>query len=201
MIRIVLAEDQKLLRGAMAKLLQMEDDLEVVAEAADGEEAIRVIEKWQPDVCLLDIEIPKLTGLEVAERIKKQRITSKIMIVTTFSRPGYLQKAMDIGVNGYLLKDDPIDELVGAIRKVMSGNRVISPDLAVTLFHKEENPLTEGEQTILQLIKQGKTTEEIASILFFTKGTVRNYVSSTIQKLEVETRHQAIQKAIEKGWI
>lgn len=201
MIRVVIAEDQQMLRGALTSLLKLEDDIEVVADVSDGQAAWDAIEKYQPDVCLLDIEIPFISGLEIAKKLKSTKSQSKIIIVTTFARPGYLQKAIDAQVEGYLLKDEPIDYLIEAIRKVMNGQHVISTNLAATLFLKQDNPLTDRETEVLKLAKEGWTTREIGKTLFLTNGTVRNYLSSAIQKLEVETRQQAIDKAHDKGWI
>ena len=201
MIRILIAEDQKMLCGALASLIQLEEDLDVVAQVHDGQTALTVIEQYQPEVCILDIEIPGMTGLEVAKKIREQEWSCKIIIVTTFARPGYLQQAMETRVDGYLLKDEPIDFLVEAIRKVVSGERVISSDLAAMLFFKETNPLTEREQEMLQMVKGGMSTRQVAKTLYLTSGTVRNYLSSAIQKLEVTSRHEAIKKAAEKGWI
>ncbi|MGN7401724.1 response regulator [Cytobacillus praedii] len=201
MIRVVIAEDQKMLRGALTSLLKLEDDIEVVAEAADGLAAWDAIMKYQPDVCLLDIEMPSMSGLEIAEKLKQVKNMTRVIIVTTFARPGYLQKAIDAQVDGYLLKDEPIDFLIEAIRSVKRGERVLSTDLAAALFLKEVNPLTEREMDVLRLAKEGMTTREIVSTLFLTDGTVRNYLSSAIQKLEVTTRQQAIEKAKNNGWI
>ncbi|WP_127592707.1 response regulator transcription factor [Paenibacillus lautus] len=201
MIRIVIAEDQKMLRGAFASLLNFEDDIEVVAEVPDGQQAWDAIRQHQPDVCLLDIEMPHISGLELAESIRQAGLPCKIMIVTTFARPGYLQKAMDAQVEGYLLKDEPIDFLIEAIRRVMKGERVVSTDLAAALFIKEENPLSEREIEMLRLTKEGMTTGEISKALFLTRGTVRNYLSSAIQKLEAESRQQAVAIAEDKGWL
>ncbi|MFK7691263.1 response regulator [Paenibacillus sp. HJGM_3] len=201
MIRILIAEDQKLLRGTLSALLSLEGDIEVVAEAENGQEAWEAIGHYEPDVCLLDIEIPFLSGLEIAEKLRQERSSSKIIIVTTFARPGFLQKAMELKVEGYLLKDEPIEFLIHSIRKVMAGERVVSTDLAAVLFLKEENPLTERETAVLRLSKQGLSTKEIAKQLFLTDGTVRNYLSIAIQKLGVETRQQATEKAHERGWI
>lgn len=200
-IRVVIAEDQKMLRGALTSLLKLEDDIEVVAEAADGLAAWDAIMEYQPDVCLLDIEMPSMSGLEIAEKLKQENHLSKVIIVTTFARPGYLQKAIDTQVDGYLLKDEPIDFLIEAIRSVKKGERVLSTDLAAALFLKEVNPLTEREMDVLLLAKKGMTTREIVKALYLTDGTVRNYLSSAIQKLEVTTRQQAIEKAKNKGWI
>ncbi|MED3572888.1 response regulator transcription factor [Cytobacillus praedii] len=201
MIRVVIAEDQKMLCGALTSLLKLEDDIDVVAEAADGLEAWDAIMKYQPDVCLLDIEMPSMSGLEIAEKLKKVKNMTRVIIVTTFARPGYLQKAIDAQVDGYLLKDEPIDFLIEAIRSVKKGERVLSTDLAAALFLKDVNPLTEREMDVLRLAKEGMTTREIVSALFLTDGTVRNYLSSAIQKLEVTTRQQAIEKAKNNGWI
>ncbi|WP_169084103.1 response regulator [Paenibacillus sp. PL91] len=201
MIRVVIAEDQKLLRGTLSALLSMEEDIEVVAEAENGQTAWEAIAHYEPDVCLLDIEIPFLSGLEIAEKLRQEGRSSKIIIVTTFARPGFLQKAMELKVEGYLLKDEPIEFLIDSIRKVMAGDRVISTDLAAVLFLKEENPLTERETAVLRLSKQGLSTKEMAKQLFLTDGTVRNYLSIAIQKLGVETRQQATEKAHERGWI
>ncbi|KKX55091.1 response regulator transcription factor [Brevibacillus borstelensis] len=201
MIRVVIAEDQQMLRGAFASLLKFETDIEVLAEASDGKQAWEAIQKHQPDVCVLDIEMPLISGLELAELIRRANLPCKIMIVTTFARPGYLKKAIDAQVDGYLLKDEPIDFLIESIRKVMKGERVVSTDLAATLFMKEENPLSEREIEMLRLTKIGMTTDDISKALYLTKGTVRNYLSSAIQKLQAESRQQAVQIADEKGWL
>lgn len=190
-----------MLRGALKSLLQLEDDMELAAEASNGREALEAIEACRPDICILDIVIPEMTGLEVAEAVRRRGLGCKIMIVTMFAKPGYLQKAMDLQVEGFLLKDDPIDTLIEAIRKVMNGERVVSPGLAAALFMREDNPLTERERAVLRLAKDGKSTSEIARTLFLTEGTVRNYLSSSIQKMEVESRQHAVQKAEEKGWL
>jgi len=201
MIRVLLAEDQQMLRGALTSLLSFEPDIEVIAEVSDGQKAWDYIQQELPDVCLVDIEMPNLSGLELAEKIKEAHLPCKVMIVTTFARPGYLQKAMDCEVHGYLLKDEPIDYLIATIRKIMQGEKVVSKDLAATLFMKEHNPLNEREIAVLQLVKEGLTTQEISKQLFLTKGTIRNYLSSSIQKLQVESRQQAAQVASEKGWL
>lgn len=201
MIRVLLAEDQQMLRGALTSLLSFEPDIEVIAEVSDGQKAWDYIQQELPDVCLVDIEMPNLSGLELAEKIKEAHLPCKVMIVTTFARPGYLQKAMDCEVHGYLLKDEPIDYLIATIRKIMQGEKVVSKDLAATLFMKEQNPLNEREIAVLQLVKEGLTTHEISKQLYLTKGTIRNYLSTSIQKLQVESRQQAAQVASEKGWL
>ncbi|MFL1996031.1 response regulator transcription factor [Lysinibacillus irui] len=201
MIRVLLAEDQQMLRGALTSLLSFEPDIEVIAEVSDGQKAWDYIQQELPDVCVVDIEMPHLSGLELAEKIKQANLPCKVMIVTTFARPGYLQKAMDCEVHGYLLKDEPIDYLIATIRKIMQGEKVVSKDLAATLFMKEHNPLNEREIAVLQLVQDGLTTNEISKRLFLTKGTIRNYLSTSIQKLQVESRQQAAQVAREKGWL
>ncbi|MFJ7699698.1 response regulator transcription factor [Lysinibacillus fusiformis] len=201
MIRILLAEDQQMLRGALTSLLSFEPDIEVIAEVSDGQKAWDYIQQELPDICLVDIEMPHLSGLELAEKIKEANLPCKVMIVTTFARPGYLQKAMDCEVHGYLLKDEPIDYLIATIRKIMLGEKVVSKDLAATLFMKVQNPLNEREIAVLQLVKEGLTTHEISKQLFLTKGTIRNYLSTSIQKLQVESRQQAAQIASDKGWL
>ncbi|SMG36569.1 response regulator transcription factor [Paenibacillus aquistagni] len=201
MIRVVIAEDQQMLRGAFASLLKFEDDIEVLAEVADGEQAWEAIQQHKPDVCVVDIEMPHMSGLALAMQIRDAGLPCKIVIVTTFARPGYLQKAMNAHVNAYLLKDEPIDYLIESIRRVMSGERVISTDLAAVLFMNNENPLSEREAEMLRLTKEGMTTSEISKALFLTIGTVRNYLSSAIQKLDAESRQQAAAIAEEKGWL
>lgn len=201
MIRVVIAEDQKLLRGALISLLSLEDDIEVVAEAENGFSALEEIRRHKPDICLLDIELPGLSGLEVAKTLKQERFSTKIIILTTFGRPGFIRKAMDLKVEGYLLKDEPIDVVVESIRKVAAGERAVSTDLAAALFMMENNPLTEREAEVLKLSRAGLTTKEIAKTLHLTEGTVRNYLSLAIQKLGVETRQQATEEAYERGWI
>lgn len=201
MIKVLIAEDQQMLRGAMVSLLKLEKDIEVVAEVSDGIEAQKAIEVHNPHICIMDIEMPNMTGIELAECIKKEQKDIKIIIVTTFARPGYLQRAKEAGIEGYLLKDEPIDCLIESIRKVMKGESVISPELASAIFRQEANPMTERETEILRLASTGLTTDDIVRRLFLTKGTVRNYLSSAIQKLGVSTRQQAIEKAKGKGWL
>ena len=201
MIRILIAEDQQMVRSAFTSLLQFEEDIDVIAAVSDGEIAYDSIRKLVPDVCILDIEMPYLSGLEVARKVRENQLPCKIIIVTTFARPGYLQKAMDVQVEGYLLKDEPIDFLIQSIRRVMKGERVISTELGAVLFMQEKNPLSEREADVLRLTNDGLTTYGISKTLFLTKGTVRNYISSAIQKLEAESRSEAVQIALKKGWI
>ncbi|NQX65342.1 response regulator transcription factor [Paenibacillus alba] len=199
-MRVVVAEDQGMLRGALSALLDLEDDIEVVGQAANGEQALEMIQALQPDLCIMDIEMPKLTGLDVADKIKEAKMTCRVVILTTFSRSGYFQRAMKAGVHGYLLKDAPIQELSEALRKVESGGRAISPELALQ-FWEAENPLTSREQDILKLIAQGLSAGEMAKQLFLSSGTIRNYVSEILQKLDAKNRIDAIAIAEKNGWL
>ncbi|NKI23799.1 response regulator transcription factor [Paenibacillus dendritiformis] len=201
MIRIVIAEDQRLLRGALASLLDLEDDIEVVGQAGDGDEALALIARLEPDVCLMDIEMPAKSGLDVAEELKRRRLNSRVIILTTFARPGYFERAVKSGIQGYLLKDEPSERLAEAIRNVMRGEREISPELAFAVIREEDNPLTEREREILKLAAEGRTANEIASALYLSYGTVRNYLSSIMSKLEARTRIEAIEIARSKGWL
>ncbi|MEK3688510.1 response regulator transcription factor [Paenibacillus sp. FSL R10-2736] len=200
MISIVIAEDQRLLRGAMASLLDLEDDIEVAGEAGDGAEALALIERLQPDVCLMDIEMPLMSGLEVAEILKSRGCATKIIILTTFARPGYFERGVKAGILGYLLKDEPVDKLAEAIRRVMGGHREVSPELVFGSL-REENPLSEREREILKLAGAGRSAGEIASALHLSYGTVRNYISEILGKLEVKSRIEAVRLAEEKGWM
>ncbi|WP_133581219.1 response regulator transcription factor [Aureibacillus halotolerans] len=201
MKRIVVAEDQQLLRGALTALLQLEDDMCVVGETDNGIEGLEMITALTPDICVLDIEMPRMSGLEVAEQIRKNKLPTKIIIVTTFMKQGYVKKAMDTNVDGYLLKDEPIDVLVQAIRQVAKGSKYVSQDMTASLFAREENPLTSREQDVLRNVKLGYSTTDIAKQLYLSKGTVRNYLSSSMQKLGTTSRHQACLVAEEKGWM
>lgn len=201
MIRIVIAEDQRMLRGALASLLDLEDDIEVVGQAGDGEEALALIARLEPDVCLMDIEMPAKSGLDVAEELKRRRLNCRVIILTTFGRPGYFERAVKAGVQGYLLKDEPSERLAEAIRNVIRGEREISPELAFAVIREEDNPLTEREREILKLAAEGRTANEIASALYLSYGTVRNYLSSIMNKLEARTRIEAIEIARSKGWL
>ncbi|AIQ38985.1 response regulator transcription factor [Paenibacillus sp. FSL R7-0297] len=200
MISIVIAEDQRLLRGAMASLLDLEDDIEVAGEAGDGAEALALIERLQPDVCLMDIEMPLMSGLEVAEILKSRGCATKIIILTTFARPGYFERGVKAGIQGYLLKDEPVDKLAEAIRRVMGGHREVSPELVFGSL-REENPLSDREREILKLAGAGRSAGEIASALHLSYGTVRNYISEILGKLEVKSRIEAVRLAEEKGWM
>lgn len=200
MIRVVIAEDQGMLLGALGMLLDLEEDISVVGKATNGEVALALIEKLQPDVVLLDIEMPLKSGLDVAEQVKQKNIKTKVMIVTTFARPGYFERAMKAGVSGYVLKDSPIETLTDMIRDVMQGKQAISPELAIDLFY-QKSPLTNREKDLLLLIEQGKTSKEIADTLFLSEGTVRNYASRILEKLHAQNRTEAVKIAKEKGYI
>ncbi|KHD84073.1 response regulator transcription factor [Heyndrickxia ginsengihumi] len=197
MIRIVIAEDQGMLLGALGALLDMEDDMEVIGKASNGEEALSLVKHVQPDICVMDIEMPLKSGLDVAEELED--CACKVIILTTFARPGYFERARKAGVSGYLLKDSPSDELANSIRSIMNGRRIYAPEL-VDMVYEEENPLTEREIEVLRMIAEGKNTKEIASEMYITTGTVRNYVSVIFNKLGVSNRIAAISIFKEKGW-
>ena len=197
MIRIVIAEDQRMVLGALGSLLDLEEDMVVVGKANNGEEVLKLIEQLQPDICIMDIEMPIKTGLDAAEELTQNNC--KVIILTTFARSGYFERARKAGVNGYLLKDSPSEELANSIRVIMDGRRIYAPEL-VDMAYKEENPLTERESQVLELIADGKNTKEIASELFITTGTVRNYISVILDKLDVGNRIEAISRFKEKGW-
>lgn len=197
MIRIVLAEDQRLMLGALGSLLDLEEDMEVVGKASNGEEAIAMVKKEQPDICIMDIEMPVKTGLDAAEILKDE--PCKIIILTTFARSGYFERARKAGVSGYLLKDSPSEDLAASIRTIMDGRKVYAPEL-VDLAFSDVNPLTEREKQVMELIAEGKSTKDIAKELFITSGTVRNYISVILDKLEVGNRIEAITRFKDKGW-
>ncbi|WP_096273077.1 response regulator transcription factor [Paucisalibacillus globulus] len=198
MIRIVIAEDQRLLLGALGSLLDLEDDMEVVGMAKDGEEALKLINQYKPDICIMDIEMPVKSGLDVAEEIKDY--DCKVIILTTFARAGYFERARDANVSGYLLKDSPSEELANSIRVIMDGRKIYAPELIDIAYNKEDNPLSEREEQVIKLIAEGKNTKEIANQLYLTTGTVRNYVSVILDKLDVSNRIEAISRFREKGW-
>ena len=200
MIKIVIAEDQRMLRGALRSLLNLEDDLKVIAQAENGKEALDKILALDPDICLLDIEMPLLNGLDVAEEIKRRNASCKIIILTTFARPGYFKRAVKLGVNGYLLKDGSSDDLADSIRTIMRGKNEFAPELIFDSL-KDENPLTKREKEVLRLVAEGKTMKEVSMQLYLSSGTVRNYMSEVMNKLGANNRITAISIAEEKGWI
>ncbi len=200
-IRVVLAEDQAMVLGALAALLELEPDIEVIARAANGREALRAVEKLSPDVLVTDIEMPEMTGLEVAAALKISRPSVRTVILTTFARPGYLRRALDSGARGYLLKDRPAAELADAVRRVHKGLRVVDPGLATEAWSAEDDPLTDRERQILQRAGDGRSSSEIAGELRLSEGTVRNYLSEAISKLGAANRVDAARIARAKGWL
>ena len=200
MIRCVIAEDQSLLRGALATLLGLEPDIEVVAQAGDGEEALALVEARDPDVLVADIEMPALTGLDAAEALKRRGARTKVLIVTTFARPGYLQRALKAGVLGYVLKDAPSEDLAEAVRKVAAGRRAVAPELAEQAWTQSAE-LTDRERDILRQVEAGRTNKEIARALDLSPGTVRNYLADAAGKLGAANRIEAFQIARRNGWL
>jgi two-component system response regulator DesR len=201
MIRVLLAEDQAMVRGALAALLALEEDITVVVEVARGDAVLAAALAAQPDVALLDIEMPGLDGLAAAAALRRELPACRVLILTTFGRPGYLRRAMESGVVGFLVKDAPAEELAGSIRRAVAGERVIDPELAVAAFGASPNPLTARERAILRAARGGASIAEIATQLVLAEGTVRNYLSEAIQKLEARNRVEAAQIAEEQGWL
>jgi two-component system response regulator DesR len=200
MIRVLLAEDQAMGRGALSALLRLEADIDVVGAAADGEEAWRCLRSLKPDLLVTDIEMPDLTGLELAQRVRRHELPCKVVIVTTFARPGFLRRALDAGVSGYLLKDAPAEQLAEALRKVHRGGRMIDPQLAIEAW-SEVDPLNDRERQVLRLAGEGLAAGDIAERLNLSPGTVRNYLSEAIGKLGVGNRIEAARLARQKGWL
>jgi two-component system, NarL family, response regulator DesR len=201
MIRVLIAEDQAMVRGALASLLALEEDIEVVAEAGDGERALEQARTLRPDVALLDIEMPGLDGLAAAEALARELPGTRALILTTFGRPGYLRRAIDAGAAGFLLKDAPAVQLADAIRAVHAGGRVIDPALAAAAIADGVSPLTEREHDVLAAAREQATAAEIAARLYLSEGTVRNYLSAAIRKLDARNRAEAVRIADEKGWL
>ncbi|GAB3146262.1 response regulator transcription factor [Microbispora hainanensis] len=201
MIRVVLAEDQSMVRGALASLLGLEPDIEVVGEAADGEEVIAVAEATRPDIALLDIEMPGRDGISAAEELRRRVPGCRVVILTTFGRPGYLRRAMEAGAVAFLVKDSPASELAAAIRRVLRGERVIDPGLAAAALSAGPNPLSPRERDVLSAAADGSTINDIALRLHLSEGTVRNYLSAAIQKTGARNRIEAVQKAQAQGWL
>lgn len=200
MIRILLAEDQAMVRGALTALLSLESDIEVLGAAPDGETAWRELQRLKPDLLVTDIEMPGLSGLELAQRIQRHEMPTKVVIVTTFARAGFLRRALDAGVCGYLLKDAPAEDLAEALRKVHRGGRAIDPQLALEAW-SEQDPLNDRERQVLRLAGEGLSANEIAAQLNLSHGTVRNYLSEAIGKLGVGNRIEAYRLARQKGWL
>jgi two-component system, NarL family, response regulator DesR len=200
-IRVLLAEDQGMVRGALASLLGLEPDIEVVAQVARGDEVIGAARSVDPDVALLDIEMPGATGLEALAQLRGAMPRCRILILTTFGRPGYLRRAMETGASGFLLKDAPAQELASAIRRAVAGERVVDPGLAAAALSQGESPLTAREQEVLAASRNYATVADIAGALFLSPGTVRNHLSSVMQKLNARNRAEALKLAEEKGWL
>ncbi|MHC0553196.1 response regulator [Salinicoccus sp. CNSTN-B1] len=198
MIRIVIAEDQNLLRGALSALLDLEEDVEVVGQAENGKEILDLVERERPEICLMDIEMPVMTGLDAAEQL--QEADCKVIILTTFARPGYFERAKKAGVSGYLLKDSSSETLAHSIRQIMKGKKVYSPEL-IDIAFEASNPLTDREKEIIQRLREGKSTKVIAKELYLSNGTVRNYISIILDKMGTKNRIEAISKAHDKGWL
>jgi two-component system response regulator DesR len=201
MIRILLAEDQTMVRGALSALLSMEEDIEVVAEASRGDEVVRKAVDTQPDVALLDIEMPGGDGLSAASDLRRELPSCRTVILTTFGRSGYLKRAMESGAVGFLVKDSPSSELASALRRAMNGERVVDPALAVAALSEGDNPLTPREREALAACSQGATISDAATRLHLSEGTVRNHLSMAIKKLGVRNRTEAKHLAEHKGWL
>jgi two-component system, NarL family, response regulator DesR len=200
MIRVLIAEDQAMILGALAALLEIEADLEVVGQAHTGTEAVDLARRLRPDVILTDIEMPGLTGLDVAAELRRDGRGPRVIILTTFARPGYLRRALDAGASGYLLKDAPSAQLADAIRRVAAGGKAIDPSLAAEAW-TDADPLTDRERQVLRLADEGLTGEAIARELKLSEGTVRNYLSEAIGKLGAANRVEAARVARQKGWL
>jgi two-component system, NarL family, response regulator DesR len=201
MIRVLLAEDQAMVRGALAALLSLEGDIEVVAEAARGDEAIQAALSTQPDVALLDIEMPGGDGLLAAQALRERLPSCRVVILTTFGRSGYMRRAMESGAAGFLLKDAKASELAIAIRRVIAGERVVDPELALAALSEGANPLTAREREALSAALSGASLEDIAAGLYLAEGTVRNHLSVAMQKLGARNRMEAARLAEKKGWL
>ncbi|HEY2795195.1 MAG TPA: response regulator transcription factor [Micromonosporaceae bacterium] len=201
MIRLLLADDQHLVRGALEALLSMEDDFEIVASVPDGAAAVAAASSLRPDVALIDVEMPVMDGIAATREICARTPSVRVMILTTFGRPGYLRRAMDAGARGFMVKDASPDRLAQAIRNVYGGRTVVDPDLAVASLSSGVNPLTEREADVLRAAEDGRTVSDIANALHLSEGTVRNYLSAAIGKTGARTRAEAARVARDNGWL
>ena len=201
MIRILIAEDQKMVLGALCALLRLEPDVEVVGSAGNGRDALALCLEKAPDIVLTDIEMPHMTGLELAARLREAKSPAKVIVVTTFGRSGYLRRALEAGVRGYLLKDAPVDALAEAIRTVHAGGRAIAPELALESWSGGSDPLTERERQVLRLAGEGRSSADIARQVHLSEGTVRNYLSEAISKVGAGNRVEAYRMARDAGWL
>jgi two-component system, NarL family, response regulator DesR len=200
MIRVVVAEDQSMVLGALAALLETESDIEVVGRANDGSEALDLVQRLRPDILLTDIEMPVMSGLDVAAAVTRLRLPTRVVILTTFGRAGYLRRALEAGAGGYLLKDSPADELANAVRRVALGGRAVDPALAQQAW-TERDPLNARERQVLRLASEGKASAAIADTLGLSPGTVRNYLSDAMTKLGASNRVEAARTARQRGWL
>jgi two-component system response regulator DesR len=201
LIRVLLAEDQTMVRTALASLLNLEPDIEVVAQVSRGDEVAGAAIASTPDVALLDIEMPGATGLDAADELRRVLPGCRVLILTTFGRPGYLRRAMEGGAAGFLLKDTPAGELAAAIRRAVAGERVVDPGLAAAALSQGESPLTPREHEVLLASREHATVADLASALYLSPGTVRNHLSSAMQKLDARNRAEAVRVAEEQGWL
>ncbi|MGM7697624.1 response regulator [Microbacterium sp. A84] len=200
-IRLVIADDQAMLRGALAALLELEDDLTVVGVAGDGEAAVELVAQTAPNVCLMDIQMPGMDGIAATQAVRAASANTRVLIVTTFARPGYLRAALDAGASGFVVKDAPVEQLADAVRRVHAGLRVVDPALAEASLFEGANPLSERERQVLRLAADGRSAAAIASEVFLSAGTVRNNLSAAIGKVGAANRAQAVRMAQDKGWI
>lgn len=200
-IRVLLAEDQGMMRGALALLLGMEDDIDVVAQVADGDAIVGTALRTRPDVALLDIELPGRSGLDAAAELRRECPDCRVLILTTFGRPGYLRRAMEAGAAGFLVKDGPVEELAAAVRRVLAGETVVDPALAAAALSAGPNPLTARESDVLKASVDGATVADIAARLHLSESTVRNYLSSAIGKTGTRNRMEAMREARRQGWL
>ncbi|MBX7551371.1 response regulator transcription factor [Streptomyces sp. NPDC004232] len=200
-IRVLLAEDQGMMRGALALLLGMEDDIEVVAQVARGDAIVEEALLHRPDVALLDIELPGASGLDAAAELREQAPGCRVLILTTFGRPGYLRRAMEAGAAGFLVKDGPVEDLAAAIRRVLTGETVVDPALAAAALSAGPSPLTARERDVLKASVDGATVADIAGRLHLSESTVRNYLSSAIGKTSTRNRAEAVREARQQGWL
>ena len=215
MIHVIVADDQALIRGALSALIDLEDDMHVVAQAADGREAIAAVEAYNAEnssgdqaakaastlVVIMDVEMPVMDGISAAAALKERGANARVLMVTTFGRPGYVQRALDAGAVGFIVKDAPADQLLEAIRRTSQGLRTVDPALAVDALTKGQSPLSAREVEVLRAFESGGTVEDVASELMLSAGTVRNYVSSAMDKTHARTRAEALKVATENGWL
>jgi two-component system response regulator DesR len=200
-VRVLLADDQALVRGALAALLSLEDDVDVVAEVSRGDEVVAAAQMCRPDVAVLDVEMPGLDGIAATEALRGALPECRVLVVTTFGRPGYLRRAMAAGASGFMVKDAPAGQLADAIRRVAAGLRVVDPTLAAESLAAGESPLTQRERDVLRAARDGGTVADVATALFLSEGTVRNYLSAAIGKTGARTRAEAVRLAEDQGWL